>query len=117
MKNPINYPQWTLESHPPPSSEVLSMINLIIKTKIIKIAEYNPKNPISWAICSSFYYNGVHSGSAAFKLALILPMQELSPTTIITYLPAPVNTLVPDKIHGDGTSCAEDVFFPPSAII
>jgi hypothetical protein len=31
---------------------------------IMKAAEYNPKYPISLAIFSSFYYNGVDSGSA-----------------------------------------------------
>jgi hypothetical protein len=70
----------------------------------MKAAEYKPKYPISLAICSSFYYNGVLSGSFAFKLALILPIHELSPTTNIKYLPAPVNTLVPDNKIGDGTS-------------
>jgi hypothetical protein len=76
----------------------------MIKTIIIQIAEIKPKYPISLAICSNFYYNGVHSGSPVVKLALILPIQELSPTTKMTYLPAPVNTLAPDKITGEGTS-------------
>jgi len=70
----------------------------------MKIAAYNPNKPTSLAICSSFYYKGVHSGSTEFKLYLILPMQELFPTTKITYLPLPVKTLVPLIIIGDGTS-------------
>lgn len=44
-------------------------------------------------------------------------MHELSPTTKIMNLPHPVNTLVPDKRIGEGTSWAPDVFLPPSEII
>jgi hypothetical protein len=83
----------------------------------MNIAEYNPKNPISLAIFSNFYYNGVDSGSEAFKLDLIFPIHELSPTTKIRYFPHPVKTLVPDNKIGDGTSWAPEVFFPPSEII
>lgn len=85
-------------------SVTLSIVNLINKTTMMKAAEYNPKYPISLAIFSSFYYKGVDSGSAYYKLDLILPIHELSPTTIIMNLPQPVKTLVPDKRTGDGTS-------------
>jgi len=104
MKNPTNYLRWTELSHEVTSSVSLSMVNLISKTTIIAIAEYNPKYPISLAMCSSFYYKGVHSGSPVVKLYLIFPIHELSPTTKITYFPAPVKTLVPDNMTGDGTS-------------
>lgn len=117
IKNPTNYFQWIFESQLVIGSVVLSIVNLINKITKMKIAEYNPKYPISLAIFSSFYYNGVDSGSAAFKLALIFPIQELSPTTKIMYFPHPVNTLVPDNKIGDGTSWAPDVFLPPSEII
>ncbi len=84
---------------------------------MMAMAEYRPKYPISLAMCSNFYYKGVLSGSWLLKLSLILPMHELSPTTKITYFPIPVKTLVPESKTGEGTSCAPEVFFPPSAII
>jgi hypothetical protein len=43
MKNPINYGQCTLESQEFSSSDPLSIPNLILKTTMINIAEYNPK--------------------------------------------------------------------------
>jgi len=64
MKNPINSFQCLLLSHFTISSEDLSTANLILNTIRINNADHNPKYPISLAICSSFYCNGVHSGSA-----------------------------------------------------
>lgn len=104
MKKPINVVQSLSGLQDSFESVPLSIPNLIHRITIMKIAEYNPKYPISLAMCSSFYYKGVHSGSTWFKLALILPMQELSPTTKMQNLPAPVKTLVPDKRIGEETS-------------
>ena len=69
----------------------------------IKIAEYKPNLPISYAIFSNFICRGVAVISSWFNTARILPEQEKSPTTVIIILPSPVKTFVPLIITGDAT--------------
>ena len=42
---------------------LFSIAKRITNTTKIRIAEYNPKKPISLAIASSFYYSGVAARS------------------------------------------------------
>lgn len=91
------------------SSETVVIIIRITKAIKVKIAAISPSFPISLAIASSFYWRGVASASWVTK-AYILPTQEFGPTTVTTYLPSPVSTLVPDSIAGDGTEWLSEVF-------
>ena len=95
----------------------LSAANLIRRARIIKMADYKPKYPISSAIPSSFYYNGVGSGSSYLSNAYTLPKHESSPTTITTIRPSPLSTLVPESITIEGTSFLLALFCPPSFLI
>ncbi len=79
------------------------MVNLINKTMIIKIAAINPNFPMSSAIFSNFICKGVAPTYYWASKALILPMHEQSPTTIINNFPSPVKTLVPPIKIGEGT--------------
>ena len=79
----------------------------------IAIAENKPNFPISSAIFYSFIWSGVAPTYYWTKSALILPMQEHSPTTRIINFPYPLRTLVPPIKIGDGTSCLSDTFFYP----
>jgi len=45
------------------------------------------------------------------KRALILPIQEQSPTTRIKSFPYPLKILVPPMRIGEGTSCLSAAFF------
>ena len=58
------------------SSSILSTAKRMRRTIIIKIAETNPKFPISIAIDSNFPYNGVASASFVCKSFDIFPKQE-----------------------------------------
>ena len=66
------------------------MVNLINNTSTIAIAEIRPNIPISLAIASSFYCNGVAEISPPLNRTLIRPRLEFSPTTITTNKPSPV---------------------------
>lgn len=94
-----------------------SIINLIIKIVIIKIADINPNLPIWLAIASNFSYNGVASTSSDLKILEILPSQLSSPVIKIIILPVPYTILVPDINIGDGTSCGFALCFYYSATI
>jgi len=78
------------------------IVNLISKTIMMTIAEYNPNLPISPAKIYSFYWSGVGWASSFSNKALILPIQDWSPTTKTTILPSPESTFVPLIMIGEG---------------
>ncbi len=79
-----------------------SMKNLNKSMIKIKIAEIIPNFPISSAIFYSLFCNGVGADSSWINNALILPIQDWSPTTKIIIFPSPVSTRVPLIKTGDG---------------
>lgn len=83
---------------------------LINNTINVSIPEYNPNLPISLAIVSNFYCNGVISASCSIN-AYILPTHEYYPTTNINSLPSPESTVVPESIAGDGRVWLSLIFF------
>lgn len=82
--------------------------NRINNTIKIRIAEYSPNLPISYAIFYNFICRGVAPIYYWSKAARILPLQLIYPTTITIILPSPVNTFVPLIIIGDGISSFVD---------
>jgi hypothetical protein len=85
-------------------SRIRSIMNLMISTDKIRIAEISPNLPISLAMVSNFYYKGVTSTSFYLNIAPILPSQVLSPTNNTMNKPSPYKHLVPLITIGDGTS-------------
>ena len=69
------------------------------------IAKKVPKRPISLAIFSNFFCNGVSSSSAS-RVCLIYPIALLSPTTIVSIVQSPSEIEVPDIRIGEGISFA-----------
>ena len=78
----------------------------------MRIAEYNPKFPISVAITSNFSYNGVAPASCCLRISSICPAVESAPTTTTSALPFPFTILVPEKSMGWGISCFVRTLLP-----
>lgn len=83
-----------------------SIKNLIINTSKINIADTKPNIPISSAIFSNFFYNGVACYSYVDNKFWILPIAEYLPTAITTIFPSPESILLPLNKIGDDTSWA-----------
>jgi hypothetical protein len=80
---------------------ILTIAKRIERTTTINTAPVSANFPISLASVYSFCSRGVLVYSSCRSRALILPMHDSAPTTTITILPYPVNTLVPPIKTGE----------------